>query len=195
MKRNISYELCYNQSIEYNNGFAVVQTSNGEFAYMEENTNKLLPYRYDVASQFNNHGFAIVGKANSVTFINRNFQYLSKNGTFVSENLDKEYITFEGFSSLKSGFDKDIPSYLNLFSRHMFDSNGYLITPVDETVLEWLIENDKTKSEEDQKRSKYCISFKDINNKTLYMDSCGVIIESTGHLTKTNNNIKIKSQY
>ena len=49
-------------SREFVNGFKVVQTANLEYAYVREADNKLLPYRYDIATDFNEYGYAIVGK-------------------------------------------------------------------------------------------------------------------------------------
>ena len=49
-------------SNDFVNGFKVVQTSNGEYAYVRQSDFQLLPFRYDVASDFNEYGFAMVGK-------------------------------------------------------------------------------------------------------------------------------------
>ena len=35
------------------NGFKVVKTANGEYAYVREADNSLLPFRYDIAFDFN----------------------------------------------------------------------------------------------------------------------------------------------
>lgn len=98
----ISYEII-NCSDKYRNGFKVVETANGEYAYVRESDGKLLPYRYDIASDFNKYGFAMVGKDGSVTWINKNFQYLSYFGNMVEEQLDDEnykYRKLEGFEKV-----------------------------------------------------------------------------------------------
>ena len=59
------------------NGFKVVKTANGEYAYIRESDNSLLPFRYDIAFDFNEFGFAIVGKDGSVSWINKDFKYLN----------------------------------------------------------------------------------------------------------------------
>ncbi len=85
------------------NGFKVVQTANKEYAYIREEDGVLLPYRYDVASDFNEYGFAMVAKDGNANWINSQFQYLSKNGDMVDEQLEDKYYKykkFEGFQKI-----------------------------------------------------------------------------------------------
>lgn len=70
---------------EFINGFKVVQTANGEFAYIRESDGLLLPYRYDIATRFNQYGFAMVAKDGDATWINTSFQYLSSKGEMKTE--------------------------------------------------------------------------------------------------------------
>lgn len=59
---------------EFINGFKVVRFKNGEFGYIRESDNKLMPYRFDVATDFNSYGLALVGKNCKVNYIDENFQ-------------------------------------------------------------------------------------------------------------------------
>lgn len=96
-----------NEIIESNsgfvNGFKVVKTANGEYAYIRESDGILLPYRYDIASDFNQYGFAMVAKDGNATWINKSFQCLSKNGKMVEEDMEgkySKYRKFEGFQQV-----------------------------------------------------------------------------------------------
>ena len=62
-------------SRDFVNGYKVVQTANKEYAYVREEDNKLLPYRYDIATDFNEYGYAMVGKDARVSWIDRDFRY------------------------------------------------------------------------------------------------------------------------
>ena len=89
------------QNEKFVNGYKVVVTENGEYAYVREIDNTLLPYRYDVAFDFNKHGFAIVGKDGDVSWINTEFKYLNRKGQMVEEELDNEYAKFKGWSEVR----------------------------------------------------------------------------------------------
>lgn len=85
------------------NGFKIVILSNGEFAYVSESNNELLPYRYDFACNFNEYGLAMVAKEGVVSWINKNFEILSQQGIFIDEKT---------FFSSNSGFT-DIGKFSN----------------------------------------------------------------------------------
>lgn len=109
---------------DFINGFKVVQTANGEYGYVRESDNILLPYRYDVASNFNQYGFAMVGKDGSVSWIDKSFKYLNPFCyDMVEENLDKSYIEFKGFGEISNFSKGDIP-----LSRVYNGRNTYGIT-------------------------------------------------------------------
>ena len=91
------------------NGFAVVKTANGEYAYIRESDNLLMPFRYDIASDFNEFGFAIVGKDGSVSWINKDFKYLNLSGVLVDEELDKSWSKFNGWQDVSAFNDYDTP--------------------------------------------------------------------------------------
>ncbi|HBA37179.1 MAG TPA: hypothetical protein DCY94_00515, partial [Firmicutes bacterium] len=66
----------------FSEGFKVVQTANGEFGYIKEEDGRLLPYRFDIAGDFDEHGLAMVGKNGEVSWINKKFEFLSADGIF-----------------------------------------------------------------------------------------------------------------
>ena len=86
---------------DFVNGFKVVQTANMEYAYVKEEDNTLLPYRYDIATDFNEYGYAMVGKDGKVSWIDKNFKYLNSKYEMVNEDSSK----FNGFLSV-SDFSK-----------------------------------------------------------------------------------------
>ncbi len=63
---------------EFVNGFMLVQMNTGKFGYIRKSDGQLLPYRFAIASNFNELGFAVVGTLSGVTWINKNFCYLSQ---------------------------------------------------------------------------------------------------------------------
>lgn len=91
------------------NGFKVVKTANGEYGYVRESDNSLLPFRYDVAFDFNEFGFAIVGKDGSVSWIDKDFKYLNLQGEMVEEELDKNWAKFDGWQGISAFSKADIP--------------------------------------------------------------------------------------
>lgn len=126
-KRPKISEKIIDDSNEFVNGFKVVQTENGEFAYIRESDNVLLPFRYDVATNFNEHGFAIVGKDGSVSWIDTNFKYLNLEGNFVEEDLDK-YSTFRGWQGISEFSKGDIPLSRVYDGRNSYGRIAYLGT-------------------------------------------------------------------
>jgi len=99
-----------NEKVNFVNGFKVVQTSNGEYGYIRESDNALLPYRYDIAFDFNQYGFAIVGKDGNVTWINKDFQHLNLAGRMVDENKpNASWSKTDGWLSVDSFSNGNIP--------------------------------------------------------------------------------------
>lgn len=68
-----------------------------------------MPFRYDVAFDFNAFGFAIVGKDGSVSWIDRDFKYLNLQGEMVEEELDKNYAKFDGWQGISAFSKGNIP--------------------------------------------------------------------------------------
>ena len=97
---DISFDII-DDSRDFVNGFKLVQTANMEYAYVKEEGNTLLPFRYDVATDFNEYGYAMVGKDGKVSWIDKNFKYLNSKYEMVNEDSSK----FNGFLSV-SDFSK-----------------------------------------------------------------------------------------
>ena len=106
------------------NGFKVVKTANGEYAYVREFDNSLLPFRYDVACDFNEFGFTIVGKDGSVSWIDKNFKYLNLQGEMVEEEPDK----FDGWQGISAFSKGDIPLSRVYDGRNTFGRISYFGT-------------------------------------------------------------------
>lgn len=119
-------EKIIDDSNEFVNGFKVVQTENGEYAYVRESDNVLLPFRYDVAFDFNQYGFAIVGKDGSVSWIDTTFKYLNLEGEFVEEELDKSYSKFSGWQGISEFSDGSIPLSRVYDGRNSYGKIAYL---------------------------------------------------------------------
>ncbi len=98
------------------NGFKVVKTKNGEYGYVREEDNALLPYRYDVALDFNEYGLAMVGKDGYVTWINRNFEYLNSLITMSKYEEEYYFLSFEKINAFSKG---EIP--LSLLIQQHYD--------------------------------------------------------------------------
>ncbi len=96
-----------NESNSFINGFKVVQTANLEYAYVREEDNTLLPYRYDIATNFNKYGLAMVGKDGKVSWIDKDFKYF--NATKEEMVKDEDDKSFDGFISISNFSNGDIP--------------------------------------------------------------------------------------
>lgn len=123
---HIKSEKIIDDSNEFVNGFKVVQTENGEYAYVRESDNVLLPFRYDVAFDFNQYGFAIVGKDGSVSWIDTTFKYLNLEGEFVEEEIDKSYSKFSGWQGISEFSEGSIPLSRVYDGRNSYGKIAYL---------------------------------------------------------------------
>ena len=92
-------------SKDFVNGYKVVQTANKEYGYVREYDNTLLPFRYDIATDFNQYGYAMVGKNAKVSWIDKNFRYFNAEKEEFTEENEIGYNTFCGFLSV-SDFSK-----------------------------------------------------------------------------------------
>ncbi len=102
------------------NGFKIVKTKNGEYGYIREEDNSLLPYRYDIALDFNEYGLAMVGKNGYVTWINKNFEYLAPNGEMATEQEEFPFIAWNKINAFSKG---EIP--LSLIVKRWYDVDAY----------------------------------------------------------------------
>lgn len=96
-------------SHDFVNGFKVVLMATKEYAYIRQSDNKLLPFRYDVASDFNEYGFAMVGKDASTSWIDTDFKYLSFRGKMVEEDINNIFVDFNGFQGVREFSKGAIP--------------------------------------------------------------------------------------
>lgn len=123
-------ETIVDDNNEFCNGFKVVKLVNGEYGYVRENDNLLLPYRYDVAFDFNDYGFAIVGKDGCVSWIDKDFRYLNLQGRMVEEDLEKTWNKFESWQEIYDFSEGNIPLSRLYCGRSIyriisyFDTNG-----------------------------------------------------------------------
>lgn len=78
------------EEIDYINGFRRVLFSDCTYGYREESTGELIPYKFNLATNFNENGIAIVAIDSGVTLLTNDFKILYKNG---------KYFKMGGFSS------------------------------------------------------------------------------------------------
>lgn len=109
------------------NGYKVVQTSNGEYAYIRQSDFQLLPFRYDIASDFNEYGFAMVGKEGSVSWIDTSFRYLNLKGDMVEEdfNISYGYAKFNGWQGISDFSKGNIPLSQVYDGRNAYERVSY----------------------------------------------------------------------
>ena len=97
---------------EYVNGFKLVKNAYSQYLYKREEDNELLPYIFDVATNFNEDGLAMVGINNQVTWIDKNFNYFNMCGETVKlpetdvDNKFRGHLTVEKFSNGKNPVSK-----------------------------------------------------------------------------------------
>ncbi len=102
-KRPEPTDKILDDSNEFVNGFKVVQLINGEYAYVRESDNKLLPFRYDIALNFNEYGLAMVGRQGRVTWIDTSFNYLNSFGEMVPDDNPEKLRGFEEMEDFSKG--------------------------------------------------------------------------------------------
>ncbi len=107
------------------NGFKVVKTVNGEYAYVREADNSLLPFRFDVAFDFNEYGYAMVGKDGTVSWINKEFKHLNRKGKMVEEQPGKTWTKDDGWQGI-GAFSKGVKPLSMLYDgRGRFGTIAY----------------------------------------------------------------------
>lgn len=93
-----------NDEKDYINGFRRVLFSDFTYGYREESTEELVPYKFNLATNFNENGIAMVAIDSGVTLLTSDFKILYKNG---------KYFKMGGFSS---HFSMPIPIKVDSFS-------------------------------------------------------------------------------
>ncbi len=98
---------------DFINGFKVIRFGNGEYGYMKED-GTVDHHRFDIAGNFNEYGFAMVAKNGKVTWINREFCFLSTRldedtGLYVHEMTAKEMIPSQSYNSIEDFMGEESP--------------------------------------------------------------------------------------
>ena len=100
---------------DYINGFQLVKFSDGLFGYVRND--KILRYKFELATDFNEYGLAIVGNYGSIGWVNKNFDFYStsiingktKDLSFIhinNEEINKHLFLNHGWNSITT-FNKD----------------------------------------------------------------------------------------
>lgn len=100
-----SFAIVESGNTEFVNGFKLVKNEYGQSLYVREEDNKLLPYVFDIATDFNKFGLAMVAIDTRVSWINKNFQYINKDG----EICDYDNIMEDGWVSVFDFSDRQNP--------------------------------------------------------------------------------------
>lgn len=114
-------------SRDFVNGYKVVQTANKEYGYIREEDNTLLPFRYDIATDFNRYGYAMVGKNAKVSWIDKNFRYFNAEKEEFTEEYEIGYNSFYGFLGV-SDFSKGEYPLSKIYRHEYGDTVKYLGT-------------------------------------------------------------------
>ena len=80
LKDEKSFSIVESGNTEFVNGFKLVKNGYGQSLYIREEDNKLLPYVFDIATNFNEFGLAMVATDAKVSWINKMFQYINIDG-------------------------------------------------------------------------------------------------------------------
>ena len=157
------------------NGFKIVQLSNKEYGYKREKDNKLLPVRYDIVTNFNEHGFAMVGKDGNVTWINKKFHHLNNMGEMIPEKEEKWDIT-DGWQAIYEFKGEKAPLSKVYDSRNLKGNVAYF-------------------SKEGTLKDFYCYQeeIDEENKKTFFLD--GGQFDGTGHTLVSNGDMLFSSGY
>ena len=98
---------------EFINGYKLVKLANEFYGYIRESDNKLMEHLYNIATDFNEYGYAMVGRNDTVTWIDKDFNYLSLKGWVEDPVYNKHNDWFNGYMYGMCSVDKfsegDIP--------------------------------------------------------------------------------------
>lgn len=93
---------------EFVHGFKLGINSHGQYLFIREEDGAVMPYVFDFATDFNELGFAMVGKNSEVSWIDRNFNYVDGKGTKWEVDSKRLY-SFSGWKSVSAFSEGDIP--------------------------------------------------------------------------------------
>ena len=98
---------------EFINGYKLVKLANEFYGYIRESDNKLMEHLFNIATDFNEYGYAMVGRNDTVTWIDKDFNYLSLKGWVEDPVYEKHDEWFNGYMYGLCSVDKfsngDIP--------------------------------------------------------------------------------------
>lgn len=158
------------ENSDFVNGFKLVKLADNRYGYIRENDGKLLPFRYDVASNFNEYGLAMVAKRGHTTWINKDFAYLS---AFINdygkmmEEVNDEFMGFDGIFNFSSG-KIPLSRVINIKGYHR-DNIEYRLPDIDDQC---------------------CVSYLGINGelKKFYKYDCEESLDEVGETRFENGN-------
>ena len=96
------------QSDSFVNGFKLVKNQYNQYLYVSEETGELLPYIFDFATDFNDKGYAMIGKNSEVSWIDKNFNYVDNKGTKWEVDSKRLY-SFVGWKTISAFSEGEIP--------------------------------------------------------------------------------------
>ena len=101
-RKNLS-RVVVEESENYVNGFKVIRFQTGEFGYRRESDGEIMPFYYDVAGNFNEYGFAMVGRNTFVTWIDKTFRLLDNSDNWIAPSQNENINSFVRISSFSAG--------------------------------------------------------------------------------------------
>lgn len=184
---DISFDII-DDSRDFVNGFKLVQIANMEYAYVKEEGNTLLPFRYDVATDFNEYGYAMVGKDGKVSWIDKNFKYLNIQEKKFTEEYEIGYSKFNGFLGV-SDFSKGENPLSKIYRFGHNNTVSYLGT--DGRIKEFYGYDGKI-IRNDQSNKNFSYYSEDFNDKGYAKANNGeLILLSSGYYLSVKDLIKI----
>lgn len=108
-ERYQSTDTICDENENFVNGFKLVRTEvkphgSPEFAYIKEETGELLPYRFDIATDFNQYGLAMVGKDGDVTWVDKEFKMLKHDDMSVFKKMQPIDVNLLETGRINGGF-------------------------------------------------------------------------------------------
>lgn len=98
-------------SREFVMGYKLISMQDGSFAYMRESNGEVLPYRFDIASDFNEFGFAMVGLGKGAAWLNRDFKVFRDGWVPLESVEDGPFVGIGEFSGSVGGEVSPIVSF------------------------------------------------------------------------------------
>lgn len=139
-KYSSTYEMC-EEGENFVNGFKRVKFVDGTYSFVSEETGELLPYKFNVATDFNEYGFAMVAIDYGVSWFYKGKVLFDSNGKVELKRWygdSQKFLTvvedFEDFLGCPVSMvyetyaDRAKDSYKHFIEAHFLNSNGDFIT-------------------------------------------------------------------